>query len=142
MGNSSSSFMVFWRKRLPKRYRYFYYILAFIAIILLLVIPAFASYSYLNNLNKDNELIELLEVDNNTRNTTMLVKMELEEYSRLQAALESTDPNSPEYETARASCDSLRQEIADTIPSLIKGYDKDSLPVLMSYQEYLKKTAR
>lgn len=140
MESSSSSFKVFWRKRLPRRYRFIYYSLTLIAVILILIIPAYTSWSYLNNLNKESELAEILEADNQNSNTLMLARKGLKECSQLEARLESIDPNSSEYETVSASYDSIRQEIAELMPSLVKSYDENGLPVLMPYREYLKKT--
>lgn len=140
MENSSSSYKTFWRKRLPKRYRFFYRTLALAAACLLFVVPTFLAWSFLNNFTKESELAEILEVDNNNMNAVKKVSRDLKEYSQLEAKLETIDPGSAEYKEIKSTCDSLRQEVAGTMPSLVEGYDEQGVPILMSYKEFLERT--
>lgn len=142
MESSSSSYKTFWRKRLPRRSRYIYRTLIVIAICLLFIVPTFLAWSVLNDLNKDTEMAELLYCDSMDRNTVTIVRKDLEECDRLEAELETADPGSAEYEAARVSYDSLRRQIAETMPGLVEGYDGDGLPILMTYKEYVKKTIK
>ncbi|MBN1288489.1 MAG: hypothetical protein JXA49_02500 [Actinobacteria bacterium] len=144
MDNSGSRrfITVFWRKPLYGKLKIISYFFTIVCLGLILVVPTYVSYTFYKNHSADKELQHILDSGAEFDQLSREVKQELDEYNQLQSELESIDPGNPEYAKLKESSNALRRNIAARTPNLVKSYDEEGLPVLMTYKEFIGTTIK